>query len=417
MGLIILSIIIYVGSFYVSKRKDFFQPEAFLNLYFIVLIGIGPIALFFFSQEMFDSQHYQEVIVIVLLGYVSINIGYYLASGVKFKALHTAKNKLDHRISEKLSKKNFKATSYIFIVLGLICAFIFYIRAGGVPMLQKNKEVARTAALAVGGNGYFLYLMTTAMYGVALFAIYTFHYKTNNLKLFLIFGIVAIVMTGTGSRRYLLWLCLYILISRHYIIKALATKVMVFFSFLGLLFVNLFEMYRNPNSATTTDLGTAFMFRFVLYISNLEKVISAFISKNTFEYGTTFYMDIITALPGKQLDYQSWLKQVTHLEFEGFGIPPTLMGDLYVNFGYPGIIIGCVIFGFGIRKLYNNLIVKGKSLSNIFLYIVSLEIASKIITSGISSQSVSIVWLWIFLFMYKSVNTILTPSSAYVYSY
>lgn len=406
MILSFISFVVYFFSIYNKKNKDFFQPEIFLNLYFIVLIGVGPIALYFFSTELFNSANYQLVSFIILLGYLSINLGYYAASNRKL----VSNNKIEFVISKIRKQRRswkFKSTGYLFIVIGLAAAVIFFTRAGDIPIFAYNKEAARVMALNVGGNGYFLYLMTLSMYGVLLLALYTYLYNNKIASLFVLTIFVGAVMTGTGSRRYFLWLCLYVFMARHFLYSFISIKRMTIFTMAGLLFVNLFEMFRNPDSMTTVDLKTTFLFRFLIYISNLEKVLSAFIRKDSFEYGGTFFMDLLTALPGKQIDYQSWLKKVTELEFEGFGIPPTIMGDFYVNFGYPGIVIGCFLFGFLIKKLYNRLIIQKKTLFDIFLYIVCLEIGSKIITSGISAQSVSIVWLFVFIVIYKFCNSII----------
>lgn len=403
MILFIISFIIYFFTIYNRKNKDFFQPEVFLNLYFIILIGIGPIVLNLFYPELFKSPNYQIVTYIVLFGYISINLGYFFAAR---NAIATGNiDFVTYKIRRQYDSWKFMNTSCFFICIGLAAAVIFFIRSGSIPILAHNKELARVSALNISGNGYFLYLMTMAMYGVALMALYVYLYQKKTSLLFCITLIVGLAMTGTGSRRYFLWLCLYVLMARHFLYSFIPLKKMFTFSFIGLLFINLFEMFRNPESMTTVDLKTTFIYRFVIYISNLEKVFSIFIKRDDLEYGGTFFMDLLTALPGKQTDYQSWLKEVTQLEFEGFGIPPTIMGDFYVNFGYAGIAVGCFLFGYIIRKLYNKLILEKKTLFDVFLYIVCLEIASKVITSGISAQLVSVVWLGIFVILYKCINS------------
>ncbi|MBL0739318.1 oligosaccharide repeat unit polymerase [Flavobacterium sp. GN10] len=400
---------------YNKRNKDFFQPEIFLNLYFITLIGLGPIALYFFSKELFNSANYQLVFFIILLGYLSINLGYYIAASSKKIVLSNKTTSAIYIIRKQRRSWKFKSTGNLFVIIGLMAAVIFFARAGNIPMLAHNKEAARVMALNISGNGYFLYLMTLAMYGVLLLALYTYLYSNRTTLLFVLIAIVGLVMTGTGSRRYFLWLCLYIFMARHFLYAFIPIKKMAVFAMSGLLFVNLFEMFRNPDSMTTVDLKTTFLYRFLIYISNLEKVLSAFIRKDSFEYGGTFFMDLLTALPGKQIDYQSWLKAVTELEFEGFGIPPTIMGDFYVNFGYPGIVIGCFFFGYIIRKLYNRFIIRKKSLFDVFLYIISLEIASKIITSGFSAQSVSVVWLFVFIVLYKIFSSLMNVKKPLIY--
>nr|MBZ1357364.1 oligosaccharide repeat unit polymerase [Dyadobacter fermentans] len=372
-----------------------------MNIYFIILIGLGPIALYFYSENMYLSGNYQNVIQMVLIGYVCINLGYFLASK-QTRNVFTNKTYLSPPGGYSSSfKSKLRISAYVFFTIGILASLLFFARTGNIPILAANKEAARVAALAVGGNGYVLYLMSMGMYGVALYAIYAYGYNKDKTQLFLLFAIMGLAMTGTGSRRYILWVCLYLLIAKHYLSSPIPKTRMLVYTFLGLLFVNLFEMFRNPDSMTTTSLSTTFSYRFIIYISNLEKVLTYFMSRDEYEYGGTFFMDILTALPGKQIDYQSWLKKVTNLEFEGFGIPPTLMGDLYVNFGYVGVVLGCTLFGFMVRNIYNSLILKRGSFYNLFLYMAVLEISSKIITSGISAQAISILWLAIFVGLYK----------------
>lgn len=380
-----------------------------------MLIGIGPIILYFFSYDIYTSANYDTVTEIIILGYICINLGYYVSSfKTKDVNLNFTLLKSQKKIPDILYSINIKYVSIAFLGIGLIASLIFFMRAGEIPILSSNKENARVAALSVGGNGYFLYLMTIGMYGICLYAIHVYYNRKKLLYLIIFLLGIGILMTGTGSRRYVLWMCLYVFIVRHYLYKNISIKIMSIYSTVGLLFVNIFEMYRNPESMTTVDLSTTFFYRFIIYISNLEKVITAFIKADTFEYGSTFVMDIITALPGKQIDYQSWLKEVTNLEFEGFGIPPTLMGDLYINFGYPGIIIGCFLFGYIIRSMYNNYILSNKKISDIFIYIAILEIASKIITSGISAQSVSVVWFCIVIILIKTFYNLYAPAKVHL---
>ncbi|WP_316633672.1 hypothetical protein [uncultured Flavobacterium sp.] len=205
----ILSFAIYFFTIFNKKNKDFFQPEIFLNLYFVVLIGMGPIALYFFSSELFNSSHYQLVSYIVLFGYIFINLGYYAASPSK-RFVIVDKNLSIYRIKLQKNSWKFKKAGCFFICIGLISAIIFFSRAGNIPILSPNKELARVKALNVGGNGYFLYLMTIAMYGIALLALHTYLYRKKTFLLFFLAIIVGLVMTGTGSRRYFLWICIYI---------------------------------------------------------------------------------------------------------------------------------------------------------------------------------------------------------------
>jgi len=128
-------------------------------------------------------------------------------------------------------------------------------------------------------------------------------------------------------------------------------------------------------------------YRLVTYIGNFEKVLWAFPMEHPFAIGRTFYMDVLTWLPGKQIDFQSWIKNLTGQEFIGFGAPPTLAGDLYLNFGILGIVIGSLIFGLFSRWVYKKCILDEPfGLLGIVIYLAMLSRMVPVVTSGISTQ-------------------------------
>jgi oligosaccharide repeat unit polymerase len=391
---------VYVLPFLFLRPRDPFQPEFFLNVYFLILIGIGPIALYIVSPDLYNTGKYDQVLLLVVTGYFFINFGFWIGRLRFFghKAYSSPRwTESEARSWIRSNRRSLKIVAWLLLAAGVLAGILFFLRAGQVPLLAENKEVARVEALSVGGNGYLLYFMTAGMYALIIFSLlmYAIPEKKNVNRLVVIgaFLLVGSLLIGTGSRRYLLWLILYIALVRHYLIKRISVSLVLVASIFGLLLVNLFEMFRNPDSLTTTDLVTTFFFRFVLYVSNLEKVFSTFFEMGRLMYGSTFLMDVATVLPGKQIDYQSWLKDLVGLDFEGFGLPPTLMGDLYINFGWGGVIIGCAFFGFLIRRIYTKLIVSKFTPFSIMTYILLIELASKVITSGISPQAMGMIWV------------------------
>ncbi|MNQ69410.1 hypothetical protein D3C85_840040 [compost metagenome] len=399
--MITLLCIILVVPFFIFRPRDFFQPELFLNLYFIILIGLGPLALYAFRPDIFEKGNYNTVLLIIILGFSSINAGF-LAYDLIHKKFKTGRKTSLSKSSELFKewafrkRKSLRLVSIILTLSALFAGSIYFFRAGQIPLLAFNKEEARVAALAVSGNGYFLYILTLGVISPALMAM-SYISKTRKLRLLrpiLLLATAAAftLLLFTGSRRYSVWLCIYVLSIHHYMEKQISIKKFLLITIGGLLFINIFEMVRNPDSETTVDFLTTASYRLIIYISNLEKVFTAFIHHEKL-FGSTLLMDLSTALPGKQIDYQSWLKDIVGLEFEGFGIPPTIMGDLYINFGYPGIIFGCLAFGYLIKTIYQRQIVKGKSALGLLIYLSPLEISSKIITSGLSAQTISMVWM------------------------
>ncbi|EIT69061.1 O-antigen polymerase [Hydrocarboniphaga effusa] len=395
------------------KKRDIFQPEMIVNAYFVVFIGIGPLAMQAFAPSLYLSGNYDFVLQLISLGYISLNAGF-LLSKLTFNS---------SMISGAAQKRaaTFKPTGYrsiakLLIGIGTVFLLLFFLRAGGIPLLATNKEAARTAALENSGAGYILWLATLSMTGILLYAAIEYwnskKYGTSPSTWIIISGIfVGIALAGTGSRRYTFWTLIYILSSFHYFRKEISFKYFIAFGLLAFLGVNLFEMYRNAGSDTTTSLLTASYYRVIVYFNNLEATFSAFQSAELM-YGKTFFMDILTVLPGKQVDFQSWIKEVTGMEFEGFGVPPTIVGDLYINFGIPGVALGCFVFAYLLRSYYlRSTHPTSRSPITIVSYIMILEVAIRTLTSGISAQAMGALWVFIVLASIKISRKIFFSAS------
>lgn len=65
--------------------------------------------------------------------------------------------------------------------------------------------------------------------------------------------------------------------------------------------------------------------------------------KLDYQFGTTYLTLFVTALPGEQPSLDQTIKRLSNREFVGGGTPPTLMGEGYINGGYPGVILGSVM--------------------------------------------------------------------------
>jgi len=401
--------------FLLFRPKDVFQPEAAVNGYYLLFIALGPVALAIASPQQFLSGEYFFSATLVLVGYLSLNLGFFLATLFRRRNLQP----FTRVVPTQGRSLRYKIASTTLLLVSSAALLLFFARAG-IPLLAENKEAARVEALSISGNGYLLYLATLGMPAVLLVACAKYDNASRRgvrtrPDIFLAFLAIAVgvALMGTGSRRYFFWSLLYVFIARHYLAKRFSITFMLISVAVGFTFVNVFEMYRNSASDTTADLFTATYYRLIVYFYNLEATFTAFRQSEPM-YGSTFVMDILTALPGKQIDYQSWIKSVTGLEFEGFGVPPTIVGDMYINFGYPGIVMGCVLFGWLLKTFYFRKITSVKrSALSVFIYALALEISIRTLTSGFSAQAMGYLWIMmIYLFVKSSGKIFSGPSLA-----
>ncbi|AMY23427.1 O-antigen polymerase [Rhodococcoides fascians] len=65
--------------------------------------------------------------------------------------------------------------------------------------------------------------------------------------------------------------------------------------------------------------------------------------KLDYQFGTTYLTLFVTAIPGEQPSLDQTIKRLSNRDFVGGGTPPTLMGEGYINGGYPGVVLGSVL--------------------------------------------------------------------------
>ncbi|HEY1805301.1 MAG TPA: oligosaccharide repeat unit polymerase, partial [Terracidiphilus sp.] len=364
MYLLIIFTFLFGAPFFIFRPKDPFQPELILNAYYIGLIGIGPVILKLVAPGIYDGGRFDQISFLIGLGFLCINLGFAFT-----RVVGACDGMSTGRVGEWVGWMAYYQRTFRFVIascltVGLIGGFAYFVRAGQIPLFQEDKDAARVAALAVHGNGYFFYLMTVSMIAVLVAAVRLYggpsiHMPGSQRRKewgMLAFTLaVGAGMLLTGSRRYTLTAIIYLILVRHYLYKRLKLGWVFVLGFGGFVAINLFEMFRDPNSATTVSFASTSFYRFIIYISNFQKVFQTFSATGQRMLGSTFFMDLATILPGHQQDYQSWLKDETGLTFEGFGIPPTIVGDMFINFGPLGVIVGCFIFGVMARWIYDKL--------------------------------------------------------------
>lgn len=231
--------------------------------------------------------------------------------------------------------------------LAMAAAAVF-VALQGVPVLQGNVEASRTVA-ATSGTGYLrllAYLSIPA--ALAIFAV------TRKYSYALV---AAVVVVGLGNRSPLLYLGLPLLLialssardPRRTSGRIVATVLIL------MAIVVAFGSYRITSQTefrSYSEYRTDFAEGNYLRVSwtslrHYADVIprNAVLTKRLADegalpvgWGRTYATSITTALPGEQLSLDREIKRLTGATFIGGGIPPTLMGEGYANFRYPGII-------------------------------------------------------------------------------
>ena len=86
------------------------------------------------------------------------------------------------------------------------------------------------------------------------------------------------------------------------------------------------------------ELVKSVLWRFYISIYNLGHIVERFPTDN-FQYGRTLINDLLVVLPGSQTTYMMQLKDIINMQFDGGSLTPSIFGEGYYNWGWPGAII------------------------------------------------------------------------------
>lgn len=247
------------------------------------------------------------------------------------------------------------------LAVGLAAAAYFFL-VSGVPLLAGSVEQGRVDA-AASGTGYVrLLAYMTIPAALALVC-------TGRRAAWLLPVCAGVVVLGLANRSPILYLvmpCVLVLLNvrngarlrigwvRQAAFGAAVVAMAVAVMGLGAYRIVTQPEYRTyPEYSADLESGnyvavalTAFAHYARVVPSNAELTKSVIDSGELpMQYGATYVSLLVTALPGPQDTLDQLLRDASGKEFVGGGIPPTLAGEGYANFWWPGVLLGGVALG------------------------------------------------------------------------
>lgn len=293
-----------------------------------------------------------------------------------------------------------KVVQIFIIVFSFIAITNFYINvlkfAGGNPLTYLSNVSLRHMEFSGSGG-------TTAGYTLGYMAGYLWLYKLTKLQkklsvLFVFYVFITIIMKAStgrviGTLIYTLsYFMLYYFL--HYQQESKKHKKYLFTVVLFVLSAVIFYFFRvtsslNFNGKVNSDwLGVMFSFVNVdilnYYLVDkgnipnvgvLMKIIDAWGNDLNFFYGKSLFTWIYSVIPVgiRPENYQISIiiKETWYLGVRGGALPPTGMGEMFVNFGFFGAVLGMYLFGAFAAFIYNLL----KKFNNYWYLIIYTDIS------------------------------------------
>ncbi|MBN8433049.1 oligosaccharide repeat unit polymerase [Priestia flexa] len=362
----------YIAFGYKVTVLDLISPNKMLILGLFLFLMLGP----YLGNEYFYIQIDFRLLFIMTIGIFSLILG--------SKVLYLKKNTIKFSIKKTIVSHHWLLISRFLYLIGLLVILYYYISVGNIPILQSNAESFRVEAKMGKGS---LLIVAYVFLTVSL-AIYQVYCINSNVKIKKIFFVLAVLgLLGLGYRGLPMQLLLdnflvYLIFSS----KKINTFKLIMLLFITFVCVSLIGYFRATGSVNmgfrefiipTAWLGT-------VNLTNLNLLFNKFTELGHLYFGKSYFIDLFTILPGYQPNFGTVLKEQFNLNFDGEGISITLLGELLINFGVTGVIVGMFIIGTFLELFFLRIV----KYSNDDLYILILILISakfvRVATGGIA---------------------------------
>lgn len=332
-----------------AEPLDILDPYLFIPLTVGITYVSGPALL---SGEG-RSEDAAAVTVALLLGMC----GYYL--GV-VAALPGTRSR-----SKSASPRPLVSRGQVLLCFGIgaLAMAVFWLQAGGLPLLAADVENARVEALTGAGIPFYLsFLMMVAAWWAVESP------KISSKTAWSLVAIGALLLATSGWRNTPFALVAVAGILTHYD-RGFRTKtlfagtVAMIAAVVGLGIYRVvasqltsYETYRLSEEGKYFQASLAYFQNYAATFSrNLADILQLPAMGWKPLYGESFAWNFLALLPGSTREpFDFVLKRATGAGFEGGGLPPTIFGEWVLNFGEIGLFLGMIAVGVVAKYAHDN---------------------------------------------------------------
>lgn len=393
--IIVLAVIIFgiITSYKTHGYLDILSPYVFFPMMYLVIYGVGPHKALGINQEIGNL-----VLNVIAGGFCAFIIGALLMTSFLLKKGDRTKS-IDNNINF-LTGRRFNFISRLAFIVGLIALMMYFVNAKGIPILMNDLENSRVQALS--GNGIPYYLSMLIM--ISIWVYYLSEKSLISKILLLLIGLI--LLLSTGWRNTAVALLLVCVLIYHYQ-RPIPFRKLVFTGIMLVLIITvtgLFRIYSSDLQAYELmklmmegkylEAFFAYLYNYpVVFTENLILVLNGFNNSSTYLNGMSFIWNFGLIVPGVNIEaFDFYLKEYLHVGFAGGGLPPTLLGDFYLNFGYAGVFIGMTLMGALWKYLHYKFMTNKRNLVGLGA-LITLYYLSVSVRGGIENITLTTTWL------------------------
>lgn len=380
-------LLIILSSWLEKPKRDLLDVRILLAFLFFLGAIVRPLYLintegYLPARYSLDDIHWFLAILACTIGFVFLTIGFKASSSL---SIRNVKWVLE---SVKYDRRMIWLCIGVFALVGVYGAYIKLIHSQHLIL----SDVTFQAESKTRPSGYFS-LLRSLLYvaiGLVYWDILQFPRKRKYIRVSGLLILVLIAITQpflVGARGQLLNILFMLIVPFHYLIrKVTAPRALILGVFITIMVVFLGATRGSSVDISSVNLSKSDYSDFVLRshrffdLVSIGKIIEHVPENADYLYGSSFARFFVVPVPREIWSNKPIsLGQVVGAQIYevgvgviGGGVPPTIVGELYFNFGGPAIIAGMFLFGVLMRAVYSLVNGKTKTPASVIIYAFSL---------------------------------------------
>jgi oligosaccharide repeat unit polymerase len=365
-------------------RRDIFEPVYMGTLVYFMMFWVRSLNILWTGSYLFgDAPFPRDTLRAWNLTWIYL----ILAAGVFYAAYYSSFAKgLANKLSPLPAGWNGRAARRMVSLLffgGLCAYYVLVSRYGGLgAFLVRRQSLEPTLGNGVGDVEtlrYAIVLAALAAFAIALCA-------KKYLRIFFLLFVIAMVLgAAAGSRMDVLMPLVSLLMMDHYLRKPKKLRHFMALGLMAALVISpLMIILRDgmhPADAMNSDVlvgrgGVPSFVERLGAIEGLTVIVRDTPASMDYQYGKTLAYILVAWVPRYLWEDKppSFTQLFPALYLRDFfdpgtvGYAPTIFGEAYVNFHFPGILLFAMVGGWLLRVLYEHLIARKRTVSGVFIY-------------------------------------------------
>lgn len=351
---------------------NFFNPASLFFLFHVLLFSLGSWYRWFYEGRVWVSD---DVVFIVYTSLLLYALGVFSVAAVMSPPPNLSRVLVNTRAVELGN-----LGCLMVLIVPVLISLVYSQHVGGIVWAQSNIDNLRVNVRQ--GIGWL------ALLGIASAFVGVLFYTFSRRKISWLGGGVVILILSSCAASYgnrAPGADVFIAgIFSLFIVKTGRLPVLRILIFVSIAFlvVVMAGLYRQGFDISLSGILVQSLWRPFVNFQNFQILYDAFPLMIPYQWGNGYLIDLSVLMPGYQVNYSTWLKEMLQMDFSGGGINQTYLGEFFTNFSLIPALFCSFLLGASLQLLYCLMCTMRCSLQ--LMLIVAFSFKS-IVSSGVMS--------------------------------